>query len=63
MNEVQTDKRRTKEAKAHSTWKSLIYARREEMSLEEFTAAVNRSQGGDYAPFELRAVYDDLRAS
>jgi hypothetical protein len=63
MNEAQTDKRRTKEAKALSTWKSLIYSHRKEMTLDEFTTAVNQCQGGDYAPFELRKVYGELRAS
>jgi hypothetical protein len=63
MNEEQIDPRRTKEAKALSTWKYLIHAHREEMSLDEFTTEVNQYQGGDYAPFELRKVYEELRTS
>jgi hypothetical protein len=61
MNDAQTDKRRTKEAKALSTWKSLIYSHREEMNLDEFTAAVNQCQGGDYAPYELRKILKELQ--
>jgi hypothetical protein len=54
------DKRRTKEAKALATWKYLIHAGREQMSLAEFTVAVNRFQGGGYWDFELRKIFREL---
>jgi hypothetical protein len=61
MNQEEIDPRRTKEAKARSTWKWLIHARREKMSLDEFTTAVNQHQGGDYVPFELERIFKELR--
>jgi hypothetical protein len=54
------DIRRTKEAKALSTWKYLIHAGRGQMTLAEFTLAVNRFQGGGYWDFELRKVFREL---
>jgi hypothetical protein len=64
MNQDQTIQTgRTKEAKAHSTWKYLIYAQRETISLDEFRSAVNQHQGGDYTSRELRTVFDELRSS
>jgi hypothetical protein len=50
-----------KEAKANHTWKYLIHADREKMSLEDFTKHVNEHQGGAYEPFELRAIFEKLR--
>jgi hypothetical protein len=61
MNQERIDPRRTKEAKALSTWKYLIHAHREEMSLDEFTTAVNQHQGGAYLPFELRKIFKELQ--
>jgi hypothetical protein len=57
------DKRRTKEAKALSTWKYLIHAGREQVSLAEFTAAVNHFQGGGYWDFEFRKTFEELSSS
>jgi hypothetical protein len=58
-----SDQRRTKEAKALSTWKYMIHAGREQLSLAEFTIAVNRFQGGGYWNFELRKIFEELSSS
>jgi hypothetical protein len=43
----------TKREKADATWKWLIHASREKMSLEEFTAKVNEHKGGGYEAREM----------
>jgi hypothetical protein len=63
MDTEKVDQRRTKEAKARATWKYLIHASREKMSLDEFTEEVNRHQGGAYFPFEFRKIHSELQAS
>jgi hypothetical protein len=51
----------TKREKAEATWKWLIHAGREKMSLEEFTAKVNEHKGGGYEAREMRTIFEELR--
>lgn len=51
-----------KEEKANHTWKSLIHADRENMSLDDFTKQVNECQGGAYEPFEFKTILEKLQA-